>query len=262
MIIMQTNFLSEAKKIPGHVAIIMDGNGRWARQRGLPRIAGHRQGVESVTRVVDACARKGVEFLSLFAFSSENWGRPRHEVDALMLLLLEYLAGQRQKMIDNSIRLRVIGDLSRMTEPVQEAIADAVSATAAGKGLTLVLALSYGGRDEILRAVNRILVEARAGTLDMDRVDSDTFADYLDFSGMPAADLMIRTSGEMRLSNFLLWQAAYTELYFTDVLWPDFTIEELDRAFDHYYQRRRRFGLTDEQLGSDLDDDHLQESDH
>ena len=259
---MHNNFNSEAKKIPGHVAIIMDGNGRWARQRGLARIAGHRQGVDSVTQVVDACARKGVRFLSLFAFSSENWGRPRHEVDALMMLLLEYLASQRQKMIDNGIRLQVIGDISRMTEPVQQAIADAVGETSGGDGLTLVLALSYGGRDEILRAVRRILDQVRCGVLDPALIDADTFAAHLDLADMPPADLMIRTSGEMRLSNFLLWQAAYTELYFTDALWPDFNLEELDRAFDHYYQRRRRFGLTDEQLGSDLDGDHPQEADH
>ena len=259
---MQKNFHTDSKKIPGHVAIIMDGNGRWARHRGLPRIAGHRQGVESVTQVVDACARKGVRFLSLFAFSSENWGRPRHEVDALMMLLLEYLAAQRQKMIENRIRLQVIGDVSRMNEPVQQAIADAVRETSEGDGLTLVLALSYGGRDEILRAVGRMFDQVSNGTLDPASIDAETFAAHLDFPGMPAADLMIRTSGEMRLSNFLLWQAAYTELYFTEVLWPDFSVEELDRAFDHYYQRRRRFGLTDEQLGSDLNDNHPQETDH
>ncbi|MFO7766380.1 MAG: isoprenyl transferase [Pelovirga sp.] len=259
---MQSIIHSETNKIPGHVAVIMDGNGRWARQRGLPRIAGHRQGVESVTRVVDACARKGVDFLSLFAFSSENWGRPHQEVDALMMLLLEYLESQRQKMIDNGIRLQVIGDMSRMTESVQQAIAAAIRETSGGSGLTLVLALSYGGRDEIVRAVGRILDQIRSGDLDPGQVDAETFAAHLDLADMPPADLMIRTSGEMRLSNFLLWQAAYTELYFTDVLWPDFSVDELDRAFDHYYQRRRRFGLTDEQLGSDLDDNPSLEADH
>jgi undecaprenyl diphosphate synthase len=226
----------------------MDGNGRWARQRGLPRIAGHQQGVEAVTEVVDACARNAVRYLSLFAFSSENWGRPRQEVDALMLLLLDYLASQRQKMLDNGIRLRVIGDLSRMSAAVQQAIAEAVQSTSAGTGLTLVLALSYGGRDEILRAVKRVVAQVQAGDLDPDQLNAATFAACLDLADMPPADLMIRTSGEMRLSNFLLWQSAYTELYFTDVLWPDFNLEELNKAFADYYQRRRRFGLTDDQL--------------
>ncbi len=244
----QSTLEPEANNVPAHVAIIMDGNGRWARQRGLPRIAGHQQGVESVTEVVDACARKGVCYLSLFAFSSENWGRPRQEVDALMLLLLDYLTSQRQKMLENGIRLRVIGDLSRMTQGVQQALVEAVQATSAGKGLTLVLALSYGGRDEILRAVRRIVMQVQGGKLDPDRLDADAFAAFLDLADMPPADLMIRTSGEMRISNFLLWQAAYTELYFTEVLWPDFNLEELNKAFADYYQRRRRFGLTDEQL--------------
>jgi undecaprenyl diphosphate synthase len=239
---------SEINKVPAHVAIIMDGNGRWARQRGLPRIAGHQQGVDAVTKVVDACARNAVRYLSLFAFSSENWGRPRQEVDALMLLLLDYLSSQRQKMLDNGIRLRVIGDLSRMTAAVRQAIAEAVQETSAGRGLTLVLALSYGGRDEILRAVKRIITQVQAGDLDPDQLNSETFAACLDLADMPPADLMIRTSGEMRLSNFLLWQSAYTELYFTDVLWPDFNLEELNKAFADYYQRRRRFGLTDDQL--------------
>lgn len=245
---MQSISEADTNNVPAHVAIIMDGNGRWARQRGLPRIAGHQQGVDAVTEVVDACARKGVRYLSLFAFSSENWGRPRQEIDALMLLLLDYLASQRQKMLDNGIRLRVIGDLSRMTQGVQQALAETVRTTAVGQGLTLVLALSYGGRDEILRAVRRILVQVQGGDLDPDALNAETFAACLDLADMPPADLMIRTSGEMRISNFLLWQAAYTELYFTDVLWPDFNLEELNRAFADYYQRRRRFGLTDDQL--------------
>lgn len=245
---MQSTSEAEIKNVPAHVAIIMDGNGRWARQRELPRIAGHQQGVDAVTEVVDACARQGVRYLSLFAFSSENWGRPRQEVDALMLLLLEYLSSQRQKMLDNGIRLRVIGDLSRMTQGVQQALAEVQKATSAGQGLTLVLALSYGGRDEILRAVRRIIDQVQGGDLDPDRLNAETFAACLDLADMPPADLMIRTSGEMRISNFLLWQAAYTELYFTDVLWPDFNLAELNKAFADYYQRRRRFGLTDEQL--------------
>ncbi|MFO7576109.1 MAG: isoprenyl transferase [Pelovirga sp.] len=248
---MQTKPATVVIKPPEHVAIIMDGNGRWAQQRGLPRIAGHQQGVDAVNRVVDACARQGVGYLSLYAFSSENWGRPRDEVDALMHLLLEFLASQRQKMLDNGIRLRIIGDLSRMSTPIQQALAEAQQVTSAGTGLTLVLALSYGGRDEILRAVRRLAARVESGAFDLDRLDAESFSGFLDFPEMPPPDLMIRTSGEMRISNFLLWQAAYAELYFTEVLWPDFDLEELTRAFEDYQSRRRRFGLTDDQLIAD-----------
>lgn len=232
-----------------HLAIIMDGNGRWAKQRELPRIAGHQQGVETVTKVVDECVRHGIRFLSLFAFSSENWGRPRPEIDALMELLLQFLASQRQKMLTEGVRLRVIGDVSRMSTPVQVALADAERETAQGQTLTLVLALSYGGRDEIMRAAKQITREALAGGLDIEQLDNRTFSTFLDTGDIPEPDLLIRTSGEIRISNFLLWQAAYAELYFTDVLWPDFDAVELKKALDDYMQRKRRFGLTDDQLG-------------
>ncbi len=243
--------LTEAtKKIPlEHLAIIMDGNGRWAKQRELPRIAGHQQGVEAVTGVVDECVRYGIRFLSLFAFSSENWGRPRSEVDALMELLLQFLASQRQKMLAEGVRLRVIGDISRLSTPVQIALADAERETAQGQTLTLVLALSYGGRDEIMRAARQIARKALDGQLDIEQLDNRTFSTFLDTGDIPEPDLLIRTSGEIRISNFLLWQAAYAELYFTDVLWPDFSAEELKKALDDYLQRKRRFGLTDDQLG-------------
>ena len=231
-----------------HLAIIMDGNGRWAKQRGLPRIAGHQQGVETVIRVVDACVQQGIRYLSLFAFSSENWGRPRQEVDALMGLLTQFLASQRQKMLDDGVRLRVIGDLSRLTEPIQAALADAERATSQGSALTLILALSYGSRDEIMRAAKQIARQVIEGELDIDHLDNKTFSQHLDTGDLPEPDLMIRTSGEVRLSNFLLWQAAYAELYFTDVLWPDFDAVELQKALDDYSSRKRRFGLTDEQL--------------
>ena len=240
----------ETEKTPPleHLAIIMDGNGRWAKQRELPRISGHQQGVETVIRIIDECVRQGIRFLSLFAFSSENWGRPRQEIDALMQLLLQFLASQRQRMLDDGVRLRVIGDLSRLSESIQAAVADAERETSQGQCLTLVLALSYGGRDEIMRAVKRVVHQALDGNLDINQLDNRSFSTFLDTGDLPEPDLLIRTSGEMRTSNFLLWQAAYAELYFTDVLWPDFNAAELQKALDAYRQRKRRFGLTDDQL--------------
>jgi undecaprenyl diphosphate synthase len=232
-----------------HLAIIMDGNGRWAKQRHLPRIAGHRQGVETVNQIVDECIRQQIACLSLFAFSSENWGRPSDEIDALMTLLLQYLDSQRKKMLEQGIRLRVIGNLERMKPEVRTALARAEQATAEGQVLTLVLALSYGGRDEIVRAARRIAEQAEQGTLDPRQLDTRTFAGFLDTADLPAPDLLIRTSGEMRVSNFLLWQLAYAELYFTDILWPDFDAVALRQALDDYRRRQRRFGLTDAQMG-------------
>lgn len=234
----------------GHLAIIMDGNGRWARQRNLPRIAGHRQGVEAVNKVVDECIRQQIACLSLFAFSSENWGRPSDEVDALMKLLLQYLDSQRKKMQQQGVRLRVIGNLERMNPEVRTALDRAERATADGQALTLVLALSYGGRDEIVRAARRIAEQVEKGELDPKQLDTQTFSGFLDTSDLPAPDLLIRTSGEMRVSNFLLWQLAYSELYFSDILWPDFDAAALRQALGDYQQRQRRFGLTDAQTGS------------
>ncbi len=235
-----------------HLAIIMDGNGRWAKQRGLPRIAGHHQGVQTVIKVVDECIMQGIRYLSLFAFSSENWGRPRQEVDALMGLLLEFLASQRQKMLEGGIRLRVIGDRSRLSESVQAALSTVEQETSAGEKLSLVLALSYGGRDEILRAAKRLAEQAEQGVIDLQHCSNEQFANCLDTAGMPDPDLLIRTSGETRISNFLLWQLAYAELFFTDILWPDFDATELQRALQDYQHRKRRFGLTDDQLNSSL----------
>ena len=239
-----------SKKTPplAHLAIIMDGNGRWAKQRGLPRVAGHQQGGEAVNRVVDECVRQGISYLSLFAFSSENWGRPPEEVEALMTLLLDYLASRRRKMLESGIRLRVIGDTSRLSTAVQSALAEAEAVTAEGRTLTMVLALSYGGRDEIVRAARKMAAAAAAGELDLQKSDNPDFTACLDTVDIPDPDLLIRTSGEMRLSNFLLWQTAYSELYFTDTLWPDFGAEDLQAALEDYLQRKRRFGLTDEQL--------------
>ncbi len=243
-------YSNTTKKPPlDHLAIIMDGNGRWAKQRGLPRVAGHQQGVETVTRVVDECVCHGIRFLSLFAFSSENWGRPRPEIDALMGLLLQFLVSQRQKMLDEGVQLRVIGDLSRLSEPVQSALADAERETSQGQTLTLILALSYGGRDEIMRAAQKIAQRALDGHLDINQLDNKSFSTFLDTGDLPEPDLLIRTSGEVRISNFLLWQAAYAEFYFTDVLWPDFDAVDFQKALDEYLRRKRRFGLTDDQIG-------------
>ncbi|WP_321370328.1 isoprenyl transferase [uncultured Desulfuromusa sp.] len=231
-----------------HLAIIMDGNGRWAQKSGLPRVAGHQQGVETVIQIVDECVSQGIHFLSLFAFSSENWGRPREEVDALMGLLLQFLSSQRQRMLDDGVRLRVIGDLTRLSEPIQKALANAEKETSQGQNLTLILALSYGGRDEIMRAAQKIAQSALDGDLDINKLDNKTFSSFLDTGDIPEPDLLIRTSGEVRISNFLLWQTAYSEFYFTDVLWPDFNAAELRKALDDYRRRKRRFGLTDDQL--------------
>jgi len=231
-----------------HLAIIMDGNGRWAKQRGLQRIAGHQQGVQVVTQIVDECVERGIAYLSLFAFSSENWGRPQPEIAALMELLLLFLDSQRQQMLDSGIRLRVIGDRNRLSDSVRAALATAEQETSTGSGLTLVLALSYGGRDEIVRAAKKIAERAAQGLVDFATLDNKQFSTFLDTTDIPEPDLLIRTSGEMRISNFLLWQSAYAELYFTDVLWPDFDAAELQRAIDDYQRRKRRFGLTDDQL--------------
>lgn len=233
-----------------HLAIIMDGNGRWAKNQGLPRIAGHHRGVQTVIQVVDECVNTGIRYLSLFAFSSENWGRPRQEVDALMELLMQFLSSQRQKMLDGGIRLRVIGDRSRLTDSVRQALLKAEAETSAGTVLTMVLALSYGGRDEILRAAKTLAEQAVEGAVDLQTFDNKKFSALLDTQEIPEPDLVIRTSGEKRISNFLLWQAAYAELYFTDVLWPDFDAQELQKALEDYRQRKRRFGLTDDQLAT------------
>ncbi|PLX85646.1 MAG: di-trans,poly-cis-decaprenylcistransferase [Desulfuromonas sp.] len=231
-----------------HLAVIMDGNGRWARKRGLKRLAGHQQGAEAVIRMVDECPRYGIRFLTLFAFSSENWGRPEQEVRTLMDLLMAFLSSQRQKMLENGVRLKVIGDRSRLSADVQQALEDVEVATAERDRLVLTLALSYGGRNEIVRAVREIAGEVAAGSLPPEKIDGALIESHLDTHGLPAPDLLVRTSGEMRISNFLLWQLAYSELYFTETLWPDFDANELGRAVDEYCSRQRRFGLTEEQL--------------
>jgi undecaprenyl diphosphate synthase len=234
--------------LPRHLAIIMDGNGRWARQRGLPRILGHQQGVDVVRGIVEECSKIGISWLTLYAFSSENWGRPEEEVEALMGLLATYLRNELDTMLKHGIRLNVIGDIGRMPLAVAQMLQESMERTREQGGMVLTLALSYGARDEITRAVRKIAAAAASGEIAADRVSEQMVGDYLDTAGLPDPDLLIRTSGEMRISNFLLWQLAYTELYFTEALWPDFKSDHLRQALHEYNRRERRFGLTGEQM--------------
>lgn len=232
--------------LPDHVAIIMDGNGRWAQQRGLPRIRGHEAGVESVRAVVEEAARLGLRQLTLYAFSSQNWGRPRAEVGALMRMLRHYLVAERENMMKNGIRLVAIGRRQGLPRAVCRELEATEKLTARNKGLTTCLALNYGGREEIVDAVRTIAAEVAAGRLRPGRIDEALVASYLYTAGMPDPDLLIRTAGEMRVSNFLLWQISYAELYVTPVCWPDFRAEQFHEALRAYAQRRRTFGLVEE----------------
>ncbi len=238
------------EKLPRHLAIIMDGNGRWAEKRSLDRIAGHQQGAEAVRRVVRECRRIGIPCLTLFAFSSENWSRPRDEVDALMALLKDFLFSELQEMIEHSIRLQAIGDLQRLPKEVAGVLNEVIKLTASGSEMTLTLALSYGGRDDILQAIRRLMILSREGNLSPEEVNETLFDRYLWTGSLPEPDLLIRTSGEFRISNFFLWQLAYTEIFVTSTLWPDFSSEELMQALLDYQGRERRFGLTSEQIKS------------
>ncbi len=226
----------------------MDGNGRWAKARGKPRAAGHEAGAESVRAVVRHCARLHIEALTLYSFSTENWARPEDEVDALMTLLATYLQNEIGELMDNGVRLRGIGEIDRLPKHVQRLLQQVTELTAGNDGLLLTLALSYGSRTEIVQAVRRIASDVRAGVLDPVNIDDDLIDENLYTAGTPDPDLLIRTSGEMRLSNFLLWQLAYSELYITDISWPEFREEALDAALAEYRNRRRRFGKTDEQV--------------
>jgi len=232
--------------VPRHVAIIMDGNGRWAKQRHLPRFAGHKRGVEAVRAVVKSCAEHGVGFLTLFAFSSENWRRPPDEVALLMQLFIGALEGEVKKLNRNGIRLKVIGERKRFDPKIQALIAEGELLTAGNRGLTLTIAANYGGRWDILQALNRLAKES--ALKDQDEIRESDLAPHLSMSFAPEPDLFIRTGGERRVSNFLLWQLAYTEMHFTDTLWPDFDAAALEAAFVSYRARERRFGRTSEQL--------------
>ncbi|KPJ95618.1 MAG: hypothetical protein AMJ55_03465 [Gammaproteobacteria bacterium SG8_15] len=241
---------SSAKKpnLPRHIAIIMDGNGRWAKNRLMPRFAGHKAGVEAVRSVVENCARKGVEVLTLFAFSSENWRRPAKEVGLLMDLLHSALGREVKRLKENNVQLRFIGDRSAFSEKLQSRLRDGEQETRDNTGLTLVVALNYGGMWDIAHAARLIASRVKDGQVDVQGVDEEMFATYLSVSDLPNPDLFIRTGGEMRISNFLLWQLAYTELYFTETLWPDFNEQTLNEALASFARRQRRFGRTSEQV--------------
>lgn len=239
------------RRVPRHVAVIMDGNGRWAADRGLPRTAGHEAGADAVREVVRACGELGVEYLTLYSFSTENWGRPEDEVDALMALLARYLQEEQTELMQNRVRLRGIGELDRLPGFVRTALREVERHTANNDGLLLTLALSYGSRSEIVDAVRRIATEVSNGRLSPDEIEERTITSSLYTAGTPDPDLLVRTSGEMRLSNFLLWQLAYAEIYVTEVFWPDFRRPQLEAAIEVYGSRQRRFGKTGAQVSKD-----------
>ncbi|MGC0151669.1 isoprenyl transferase [Chromobacterium vaccinii] len=236
----------EGREPPRHIAIIMDGNGRWAKKRFLPRVAGHKRGLDAVREVVTACKEMGVGYLTLFAFSTENWRRPQEEVSFLMDLFLRALEHEVSKLHSNNIRLQVLGSRERFSEELSDRIARAEAKTAGNDGLVLTIAADYGGRWDIVNAVNELIVEGK------ERVTEAELTEKLAMSWAPEPDLFIRTGGEQRISNFLLWQLAYSELYFTDLLWPDFDRAALEQALSSYWQRERRFGRTSEQLPEHL----------
>lgn len=238
----------DRSNLPQHIAVIMDGNGRWAKRQGAARVFGHRNAIKAVREVTEGCAELGVKFLTLYAFSTENWNRPKLEVDALMTLLVHTIRDEIKTLMDNNVRLTTIGHTESLPKACQSELFEAMRATEHNTGLTLVLALSYSGRWEIIEAVRQIAAEARDGRLQPGDIDEETFGQYLTTRAMPDPELMIRTSGEMRISNFLLWQLAYSELYMPDVLWPDFRKQHLYEAILSYQTRERRFGKTSEQL--------------
>ena len=246
---MNSDILSpRSDSLPRHIAIIMDGNGRWAKKRALNRIRGHREGAESVRDIVRACREMGIEVLTLYAFSTENWQRPRQEISALMSLLKEFLRSELAEMMENGIRLNTIGQIERFPDHVLTVLRQVMDETGKNPGMILNLALSYGGRDEIVAAARKVAAEVQAGRLQAQEITKEVFSKYLYTEGMPEPDLLIRTSGEMRISNFLLWQIAYTEIYVTDTLWPDFRREELIQILHDYQKRERRFGVTGDQI--------------
>jgi undecaprenyl diphosphate synthase len=237
-------------KIPQHIAIIMDGNGRWAKKKGAMRIFGHRNAIQAVKDAIEGADHLGVKYLTLFSFSTENWSRPQDEVRALMELLVKTIIDEISLMMNNNIRLDAIGDLSSLPQSAYDKLMEAKQMTASNTGLTVILALSYSGQWELTQALKRIAQKVSAGEITPDQITQDLVASNLDTAGIPDPELMIRTSGEYRISNFLLWQLAYTELYFTPVLWPDFRREHLFAAIEDYQKRERRFGKTGEQVKS------------
>ncbi len=240
----------DIERVPKHVAIIMDGNGRWAEKRGNSRIFGHQHGVESVRTSIKAAAQIGVKYLTIYAFSTENWNRPKYEVDALMTLLVNVIKNETQELDKNNVRLRIIGDRNSLPPKVRKETDQMVEKLSKNTGLTVVMALSYSSRWEIINAVKSITDDVKKGKIDTEDISQELFDSYLATSEIPDPELLIRTSGEARISNFLLWQIAYTELYFTTVLWPDFSDEDFYEAICNYQQRERRFGKTSEQINN------------
>ena len=235
-------------RLPCHIAVIMDGNGRWAKQRGLSRITGHRNGVNAVRNLIEAAAELGIKYLTIYAFSTENWTRPDDEVAALMDLMVQSLNNETENLIKNNIRLKTIGENDRFSSDIKKQLNETINKTSTCTGLNLIIALSYSSRWEITNAAKQIAVDVKNGTVDTELINETTFEKYLTTAGIPDPDLLIRTSGEMRISNFLLWQMAYTELYITDTLWPDFCKEDLYKAIIDYQSRERRFGKISEQI--------------
>jgi undecaprenyl diphosphate synthase len=235
-------------KLPAHIAVIMDGNGRWAKQKGAERIFGHQNAIQAVREITEGCAELGISHLTLYAFSTENWNRPKNEVDALMELLVSTIRGETETLTKNKVRLRVIGDIDNLPLGCQKELQEAIDITKDNEGLTMIVALSYSGRWEITEAAKKIAEDVKKGTLDPEKIDNKLFSSYLQTKDYPDPELLIRTSGEMRISNFLLWQIAYTELFITEVLWPDFRREHLYEALLAYQKRERRFGLISEQV--------------
>ena len=247
--------LSEIGKLPKHIAIIMDGNGRWAVERGLPRIAGHKQGIESVRDIVKASSQIGIKYLTLYAFSLENWKRPVSEVTGLMKLLEIYLRQEIDELDANNVRLNSIGKMNSLPKVVQKLLKNSIERTKNNTGLTLTLALSYSGRWDIVRAVQMAGLDIRRGKISPEDINEDIFSSYLQTHNMPDADLLIRTSGEMRLSNFLLWEMAYGEIYITNNYWPEFRREDLYEAIENYVHRERRFGKTSLQIAKEQNEE-------
>lgn len=249
---MATPSAPTATTIPRHIAIIMDGNGRWAKQRLLPRFAGHQAGLRTVRMVVEHCAKRDIQVLTLFAFSSENWSRPHQEVSQIMNLFFHALRGEIKRLQKNNVRLRIIGERSALAPTLIQRIAEVERITAVNDGLLLQIAVNYGGRWDIVQAARRLAQQVQSGEVALNAIDETQFATALAFPDCPDPDLLIRTGGEQRISNFLLWQIAYAELYFSEILWPDFNAAELDQALAAYANRQRRFGKTPDQVASNL----------
>ena len=240
--------MNTEKKLPQHVAIIMDGNGRWAKAKGMNRVFGHRNGTQAVQRIVETAAKMKLKCLTLYAFSTENWGRPKQEVSTLMNLLIQSLRKELNKMLENNIQLRSIGNISALPVEVEKELLETIEKTSSNDGMILTLALNYGAQQEITQAVRDIAVKVKNNIISPENVDETIINEHLYTQNLPAVDLLIRTSGEQRISNFLLWQIAYAELYFSEVLWPDFNEEHFNDAINSYQKRERRFGKTSEQI--------------